>query len=378
MKFPTTLDRYILKEHISPFIGGIGVLSFIMLLDYFIRLADLVVRKNVPLLTVGKLVIYLLAFILTMSVPMSVLIASLVVYGRMSQDFETLAAKSLGISLRRLTLAPLVAAFLLFIFMTWFNLEVSPESNYRLRMLLSEISRKKPISQIEAGRFTQIKDYRIFVERKNERTSELFGIKLNEPLKNGIVRVIIAKYGKLITKGDTIIMVMIDGEIHEPTSPDLQLYRTVKFTRHIVKIPISEEMASVKSKYRSPRERRAKQLLKEIREINPATARDTVEANWLRTKKSRLIVEFNKRISLAFAGIVFVLIAVPIATIARRGGYGTAFGISFLVFTFYYIIMIASEDFAKKGMMNPYIASWLPNIVTAVIGAILFIKEEKA
>ncbi len=374
MKFPTTLDRYILREHISPFIGGIGVLSFIMLLDYIIRLADLVVRKNVPLPTVGKLIAYLLAFILTMSVPMGVLIAGLVVFGRMAQEFETLAAKSLGISLRRLALAPLSAAFLLFLFMSWFNFQVEPESNYRLRMLLSEISREKPISQIEAGRFTQLKDYRIFVERKNDRTSELFGIKLNEPVKNGIVRVIIAKYGKLITQGDTIVIVMRDGEIHEPTAPDFMSYRTIKFSRHIVKIPIAQEIASSKSKYRSSREMNARRLLMEIKKIEPQAARDTIEVRWLKTKKARLIVEFNKRLTLAFAGIVFLLIAVPIATITKRGGYGTAFGISFLVFTFYYIIMIASEDFARKGMMNPYLAAWLPNIITGIVGIALFLK----
>ncbi len=377
MKFPSTLDRYILREHISPFLGGIGVLSFIMLLDYIIRLADLIVRKNVPLLTVGKLFMYLMAFILTMSVPMAILIAGLVVFGRMAQDFETLAAKALGISLRRLALAPLFTSLMVFVFMSWFNLEVAPEANYRLRMLLSQISREKPISQIEAGRFNQIKDYRIFVERKNERTSELFGIKLNEPTPEGVVRVVIARYGHLVTRNDTIVLTMEDGEIHEPTSPDLRTYRKIKFARHIVKIPISEEMIKKESKYRSPRERTCRQLIADIKKTNPSAARDSVEARWLRVKKNRLVVELNKRIALAFAGLVFLLIAVPIATMARRGGYGTAFGISFLVFTFYYIIMIASEDFAKKGMMNPYLASWLPNLITGIIGLFLMWKEEK-
>lgn len=357
--------------------GGIGVLSFIMLLDYIIRLADLIVRKNVPILVVGKLFMYLMAFILTMSVPMAVLIAGLVVFGRMAQDMETLAAKSLGISLRRLAAAPLVAAVALFFFMSWFNLQVAPESNYRLRMLLSEISREKPISRIEAGRFTQIMDYRIFVERKNERTSELFGIKLNEPLKDGVIRVIVARYGRLITRNDTVILMMEDGEIHEPTAPDFKSYRKIKFARHAVKIPIGQEIVDQKSRYRSPRERKYHQLVEDIRKIKVSAARDSVEARWLKTKKNRLIVELNKRVSLAFAGLVFLLVAIPIATITKRGGYGTAFGISFLVFTFYYIIMIASEDFAKKGMMNPYLAAWLPNLITGILGIFLLWKEER-
>ncbi|RKZ01381.1 MAG: hypothetical protein DRQ10_02195 [Candidatus Hydrothermota bacterium] len=374
-----TLDRYIVREHIPPFLGSMAVLTFIMILDYLIRLADLVVKKGVAFGVVVKMLTYVLAYILSMTVPMSMLVASLVAFGRMSQDFEILAAKSLGISLKRMMTAPIVTAVFVSLFLAWFNAVPMPEANHRFRNILFEIGKLKPVAQIEARSFTQIENFLIYVGKKNERTGEIFDVKINQPLPNGNLRLIFAKYGRMLAQGDTVIMQLFDGEIHESEGTGAELYRQVKFKTHVVKIPIERNIEEGKRKYRQHREKTVPMLWNEIKKMEESIERvqDTIQFKWKRRMINVLELELNKRFAMALASIVFLMLGAPLAVMTRRGGYGVAFGISFMTFTGYYIVMIGSEELARKGMMDGILAAWMPVIITLILAIFLIRKEER-
>ena len=94
------IDFYIIKLQILPFLGSILVITTVLLLDKIFELMDLLIRKGVPIDIVLKLFIYALPFILSLSVPMAMLVGSLIAFGNISQNFEIIAAKSCGISLK--------------------------------------------------------------------------------------------------------------------------------------------------------------------------------------------------------------------------------------------------------------------------------------
>lgn len=92
-------------------------------------------------------------------------------------------------------------------------------------------------------------------------------------------------------------------------------------------------------------------------------------------KISRYLVEFNKKFSLAIACILFVLIGAPLGYLFRRGGIaGLLIGI--LLFSSYYILVLAGEEFADRRGFSPYWAMWLPNIVLFISGFYLFLLAE--
>jgi len=80
------LNRYIFREILVPFALGLGVFTFVLLLARLLRLIELVVNRGIPFTTVARVFLYLLPAFLEVTVPMAMLLAILVAFGRLSAD----------------------------------------------------------------------------------------------------------------------------------------------------------------------------------------------------------------------------------------------------------------------------------------------------
>ena len=371
------IDIYLVKEHISPFIGGLFTFTILLLLNRVYQLMDLIIRKGVPVLIVLKVFLYSLPFILAMTVSMALLISALVAYGRLSQDFEMMAFKSLGISFKRTLLGPISFAFLVFLFMCWFNDRILPEANHRVKNLIFSIHAKKPAVKIQEGVFSKVGDYLIYAGKKNEKTGKLEDVKIIEKIpQSERVRTIIAKYGVLSTDGDSLILFELsDGSIYESLGEKNEDFREIRFKKQVIRIPIDTKMTERERKYRSEREMTVKMLLSAIKkkdlEIKTTDPRDTIRLRILKKIRDRYYIEIHKKFSLPFAGIIFIVLGAAIATLTKKGGYGAAFGFSFLVFTVYYIFLIGGEELARRGYVSPALAMWFPNILFGFLSVFL-------
>jgi lipopolysaccharide export system permease protein len=96
------LDLYVIGSTIKPFFGALLVTTSILILDRVFDLMDLIIKKGIPLDVVFQVMLYSLPFILSMTIPMSVFVGSLVAFGRLAQDLEILALLSSGVSLNRI------------------------------------------------------------------------------------------------------------------------------------------------------------------------------------------------------------------------------------------------------------------------------------
>ncbi len=371
------IDVYLVKEHITPFLSGLFTFTILLLLNRVYQLMDLIIRKGVPLLIVFKVFIYSLPFILAMTVSMSLLVSALVAYGRLSQDFEMMAFKSLGISFKRTLLGPMFFAFFVFLFMCWFNARILPEANHKFKNLIFSIHTKKPAVKIQEGAFSKVEDYLIYVGKKDEKSGKVKDVKIIEKIpESSRVRTIIAKNGVLNTEGDSLILFELrDGSIYETLGEKNQDFREIRFKRQIIRIPLDTKMMEKERRYRSEREMTVKMLLAAIREknieIETTDPRDTIRLMILKKIKDRYYIEIHKKFSLPFAGIIFIVLGAAIATLTKKGGYGAAFGFSFLVFTVYYIFLIGGEELARRGYVPPAFAMWFPNIFFGILGIFL-------
>src|SRR6185369_5809657 len=115
------LRSYILKLHLVPFLLGFGVVTFILVMDVLFDYLDLVVNRGVPVGIVLQLYLLSLGYIVALSVPCAVLVASLMTFGRLSQDNEITALKANGVHLGSILVGPLLAAALLSAGLTVFN-----------------------------------------------------------------------------------------------------------------------------------------------------------------------------------------------------------------------------------------------------------------
>src|SRR3970040_55015 len=171
------LPAYILKEHLGPFFFGLFIITFVLVMDFILEILNLIITRGLNAYTVLKMFGLNLAWMLALSIPMAVLVATLMAFGRLSADNEILALKANGVSLYKLVLPVIISSILLGVGMIFFNNSVLPEANHQARLLMTDIHQKRPTLNIKEGVFmTDIPGYHILIKKVDPKSSDIEGI----------------------------------------------------------------------------------------------------------------------------------------------------------------------------------------------------------
>ncbi len=398
------LSKYLLREHIGPFFFGLAVVTFILVMDFILGIADLIIGRGVQATTVLEIFLFNLGWIFALSIPMSVLVATLMALGRLSGDNEITAIKSCGISLYRAILAPLIASLLLASLLILFNNYILPWTNHRARILGAQLGRKRPTLGIKEGVFIdQFPGYSLLVRKVHQKSSQIEGITIYDLKGRTIPRTILAQRGNLSSspQENSLTLDLYNGEIHEVDPDDPSRYRRMTFKKYTLTLRgMGEKISKVNLEYRGDREigigellRRAKRedekmtkeekAIKEILRRKGFSAHKGIKEELLRQdpqtlsliqgkerviesahrRKNSYMVEVYKKFSIPFACLVFVLIGVPLGVMAHRGGIGVGIGLSLGFFLLYWAFLIGGEELADRNFIPPFWAMWLPNLI---------------
>ncbi len=423
------LNRYILKEHLAPFIFAVFIIMFILILETIPKIVEMVIDKDIGVWVVLELIFLNLAWMMALSVPMAVLVATLMAFGRMTSDSEIVAIKSSGVNLLRVLIPLLLASGVLTYGMIQFSDKILPDLNHRARVLAGDISAMRPTLTFRAGVFiTDITGYIILIDKIDHITSEVEGVRISDVKNQNEPRIIVAKSGlmKFLDDGQTVQFTLYDGEIHMLDRKKPENYRRVNFTEQVINVGgVGSELKRTPSNIKTDRE----MDISEMREViarsettrEPFVAKmnknienklsflfadslnypvdratDDVKAlgflkNDMKGLSTRIkndaeqidqqqrvinkyLIEIYKKYSIPAASIAFVLFGAPIAILSRRGGMGIAATVSLLVFTVYWAFLIGGEDLADRGMVSPFWAMWSANFLVGGAGLYLLVK----
>lgn len=226
------LVRYVLKELIAPFLAALFGITFLFVVDFLVKILDNVLSKGLPASTVLEIFMLNLAWMLSLSIPMAVLVASLMAFGRLSGDQEITACKAAGVSPLSLMRPVLIVAALISVLMMIFNNWVLPEANHRSVELMSAVSRKKPHVLIDAGRLiTQFPDVQLWVNRIDPISGTLYGIQIFELEKRGAPRIVYADSATMeyVDNGATLMLRLRSGENHMTDADNPENYFRIRF-----------------------------------------------------------------------------------------------------------------------------------------------------
>lgn len=226
------LVRYVLKELVAPFLASLFGITFLFVVDFLVKILDNVLSKGLPAQTVLEIFVLNLAWMLSLSVPMAVLVASLMAFGRLSGDQEITAVKAAGVSPLSMMRPVLVVATLLSVLMILFNNWVLPEANHRSVELMNAVSRKKPHAFIDAGRLiTQFPEVELWVSRIDPASGTLYGIQVFELEKKGAPRIVYADSANMeyVDNGATLMFRLRSGETHIVDADDPDNYFRIRF-----------------------------------------------------------------------------------------------------------------------------------------------------
>ena len=171
--------RYIVKEFMRPFIYSCGVIFMVFFMQMTAQLLPRILYKGVEFIIIAELLLLNMASIITLALPMSLLISSLMVFGKLSSDNEYTAMKSVGMSLFDMIPPIISLSAIIAVGLMIFNGNIMPNVNHHASQLMSDIMRKKPAALIEPGvLITDFPGYAIKVDSVTVGTGNLYGIKI--------------------------------------------------------------------------------------------------------------------------------------------------------------------------------------------------------
>ncbi|WP_413997931.1 LptF/LptG family permease [Flavobacterium sp. W1B] len=218
------LDKYLLKTFLITFTTVFVILFFIFILQtIWLFIAELA-GKDLDIFMIIKFLLFSMPRIIPLVLPLSILLASIMTFGNLAENYEFAAMKSSGISLQRamrsLTIFILLLSFVAFLFAN----NVIPYAEYKFINFRKNIAQVKPALAIAEGQFSDVGAYNIKVNKKSgENGNILTGITIHKKSNNGEGNktVIKAKNGELISseKSSVLQLVLNEGNYYEDITP---------------------------------------------------------------------------------------------------------------------------------------------------------------
>jgi lipopolysaccharide export system permease protein len=399
------------------------------------KFADRLVGKGLDTWVIIQLIVFNLSWMVALVVPMATLVATLMAFGNMSQNNEITIIKSSGVSLYRMLIAPLIASVIIAYLLVLFNNDVLPDANHQAKLLMQDISRKKPTLSLEPGIFSQeVSNYAILAREVDSKSNNLAQITIYDYTNPRKINVVTAEKGKIFFSRDQskLIMDLTSGEIHETDVYESSTYRKLVFENHRItmnaeqfsfqqsapgaantrgerELSSSDMLVIVDSlkiklnEYQNhlQQEVRKQMYLKENLPMKSSTMGETKKElvymrllNRVKTAKNLVVsgykrveyaqsevdkymVEVHKKYSIPVACIVFILIGAPLGVMVKKGGFGIAASISLFFFLIYWAFLIGGEKLSERGFFSPFWGMWTANILLGIAGVLLIIKSVK-
>lgn len=169
------LDLYILKKFLPLFFGAFFICLFVFMMQFTWRYIDELIGKGLSLDILGQFFWYMGITLIPMSLPLAILLASLITFGNMGEQLELLSMKAAGVPLVRI-MRPILMLVIVFTGMSfYFQNKTAPDAQISLRTLLFSMKQAQPAVEIPEGVFyNEIPNLNLYVQRKNAETGMLY------------------------------------------------------------------------------------------------------------------------------------------------------------------------------------------------------------
>ena len=355
------LDKYILKQVISLFIMGVFIFTTIIFAsDTFITLIKQIAKFGIPFKVAFIIILLNLPAVIVMTIPMGVLLSTVMTLNRLSLSSEITVLRACGIGLNRIAKPIFIFAIVMALSSFFINETLVPIMNAKSKDLaLWALGQKNIPDGKKNFVFKEISDNghlkRLFYVGSCEKRT-LHNVTVLDNSKDGTIQVLQAREGKTSPKGwefekGAAYTIANDGDVLNTTLFDTSL---VQFGVDLTK-------------------EKNKNLEKEMNFVG--LLKHISKADLDKKEKRVYTTELFDKIALPVTTLVFVLLGVPLAITPPRVRYNRGFLFSILIIFAYYLVRALSLSFGETGALTPFIAAWLPNIVLTIWGTWLYYKK---
>ncbi len=417
------------------------VVYSLLLIQLMIKLMDKFLGKGFSFSFLAELLFYNTAWILATTIPMAVLISSILTYGKLSSNNEILGFKASGINTFRIIKPALITSIFICVLTIYFSCNILPQMNYNARKLNRELAQKRPDVEFEENIYSNIIPNHIIKFKKRNKTdkTKFYDVIIHQISNNKLKRSIISDSVNIISNNENILFDLFDGSIHERVNINEE-YRKIDFKNYKLNASINNKNNGNIKYRRGDRELTLNMLLhandslqnkidyyinkinkrlllfeldtinfserKNLIEILDSINKDSLNSitdiaekklydrktkanktiisgyinniNRNSNKINKNTVEVHKKFALPIASIIFLLIGAPLGIKLKGGSVGMSMAISLMFFILYYILIVGAEQLADKNHLNATLSMWIPNTIIMIFGTILIFNFRKS
>lgn len=359
------LDKYILSQVIGQFIMGVLVFtSIIFASEGFITLIKQISTYGVPFKVALLIIILHLPAIFVMTIPMGVLLATVMTLNNLSLLSEITVMRACGIGLNRIAKPIFVFAIVMALFSFSINEFIVPVMTKQATTLALWAFGQKNIPEGKNNfTFKELKEHgtlkrMFYVGQCKNKT--LYNITLLDNSKEGTIQILQAREGKTSPKGWTFDKAVIYTIGDEGKTLNTAMFDS---TDAMFGMDLSKEMNKNIANERN--------FIELLSYLNKSTTDTKISEKMHR----ELRISLYDKIALPLMTIALVLIGVPLAITPPRVRYNRGFLFSILIIFVYYLVRAFSISLGESGTLIPVFAAFLPNIILSIAGIFIYYKK---
>ena len=365
--FFKTIDRYIFRELLKIFLISIFAMTMILYLDKFLFLAEMIVNRGVSFIEMVMMMVYISPAFFAITIPMAVLMASVVTFNQFSVNNEWVAMKSCNWSfielMKPVLFFSLFAYFIANIVMFW----ALPWGNQSYKVLVYDIIKNRANIDIQPNVFNRDFKNLILLVKEHHQNSQLKGVFIADNSNPKAPQIITSEQGVIFPNPETlkIQLKLNNGTIHE-LSNERGDYQTLNFDRYDINLSLPDT------------ERLEKKALIGNKELSFTKIKDKIKdmkSKGLPTAGPE--VELSKKFSIPFTCLLFAILGAPLGIKSSRSGKSGSFGITVAVIMIYYVGLILTQNLGRIGKIHAYTSVWIPNIVLLFVVVYVVYKMQK-
>lgn len=393
-----TIERYVFGAFLTSFFLAFLVLSFVLTVGLMVQIVGYMLQ-GIPVDLVARFAFVSFPETMQWTIPIALLVSSILVFSRMSADSEVAAMRACGVNLLTVTRWPLLFAVVCTALGVFVNNEIVPRGHQVRRDLTRRISVGAGLELLEPGRviddFPKVKIY--FEEKEGNWLKDLIVLDFSNPK---VDRMVTAAKALVTSEGRDVVLDLHGMTVDPLDERNPGMARAARFQYRVkdalkdrtykrkVKdfrfLEMMDQIREAKSDVKNPEAaaaRKAKERLEKADGRDRAEKKDSVAKELKLGKKvfkrrlSELRTEFQKRMVFAFASICFVLVGIPLGIRAQRKESSIGMAIALVVSLGYYLVVILMTSMDKSYAVRPDLLIWLPVVLCAALAGYLIPKN---
>ncbi len=361
------LDRYIIRAIALPFLIALLVLTFVLIIPFILELAEQLIAKGVAWPIVVRLMGTLVPATLGLTIPMALLVAILVAFGRLSGDREIVVLMACGVSPYRLLRPVLLVALLATAATLWVMVQAIPDANQTHREVTLRVVADRAAGQVRARAFFEDFPNTVVYVREIPPTGGWQDVLAADTKNPSQPIIFVARRGRMIVdrQAQTIEMVLEEGARHGTDAKTPATYEMARFQELILSLDPQSVFPRT-----GPARGEREMTLAELQAL-------VAERQGRNQPFHNPVMEIHKKFSIPVACVVFAILAVGLGISNRQDGKLASFVLGIAVIFVYYVIMFTGQAMTKGGLLPPWLPMWLPNMVLGAAGVALVIARAR-